>query len=188
MTSMPLGFKEWTADDLGRLPDDGLQYELLDGVLHVGSWPTIKHQVVRTELWRILDDACPPDLFVLATPVDWRPDPRTSLQPDVMVFPTKYLDRGQLSDPLTLAIEVLSPSTRHRDLVLKHAKYASAGVASYWVVDPDGPSILAGHLVDGRYRVVGEAWGDQRLELDLPFPVALTPTALISRWQPFSTV
>jgi len=31
MTTMPSAGEEWTVDDLDRLPDDGLQYELLDG-------------------------------------------------------------------------------------------------------------------------------------------------------------
>src|SRR5699024_966123 len=35
MTMMPRTGEEWTVDDLDRLPDDGLQYELLDGLLLV---------------------------------------------------------------------------------------------------------------------------------------------------------
>jgi len=185
---MSLDFKEWTVADLGQLPDDGLQYELLDGVLHLSPLPTVKHQVVRTELWRLLDASCPPELFAMGTPVEWQPDPRTSLQPDVMVFPTTYLESETFAGPLTLVVEVLAPATRYRDLVLKHATYADAGVASYWVVDPDVPSLLAGDLVDGRYRVVGEAEGEQSLDLKLPFPVTVTPAALVSRWPSLSIV
>ena len=183
---MPLDFKEWTVHDLGQLPDDGLQYELLDGMLHVSPQPTLKHQAVRTQVWKLLDDACPPDLFALCTQADWQPDLRTSLQPDVMVFPLEALEAERFCAPLTLVVEVLSPSTRYRDLVLKHAKYATVGIASYWVVDPDVPSVLAGVLVNGRYQVVGEAQGDQELVLKLPFPITLIPSALLSRWQRFS--
>jgi hypothetical protein len=53
-------------------------------------------------------------------------------------------------------------------------------VASYWVVDPNVPSVLAGDLVEGHYQVVAEAEGDQLLELSLPFPVTLAPSALLA--------
>ena len=32
MSLMPAGPREWIVDDLDGLPDDGLQYELLDGL------------------------------------------------------------------------------------------------------------------------------------------------------------
>jgi len=35
MTVMPGGVAEWTVDDLDQLPDGGLRYELLDGILLV---------------------------------------------------------------------------------------------------------------------------------------------------------
>jgi len=34
VTTMPVS-GDWTVDDLDRLPDDGLRYELVDGVLLV---------------------------------------------------------------------------------------------------------------------------------------------------------
>lgn len=184
---MPLDFKDWTVDDLDKLPDDGLQYELLNGTLHVSPLPTIKHQAVRAKLGRLLNRGCPPDLVVVSTPAHWQPDLRTSLQPDVMVFPREYLDAERLCDPLTLVVEVLSPYTRRRDLMLKHVKYANAGVASYWVVDPHVPSMLAGNLIGGRYDVVGEAANDQELALKVPFPTTVTPASLVRNWRRFST-
>ena len=47
----------------------------------------------------------------------------------------------QYADPPDLAIEVLSPSTRHIDREEKAAEYAEAGVTEYWIVDPEGRSI-----------------------------------------------
>jgi hypothetical protein len=40
--------------------------------------------------------------------------------------------------------------------------------------------VLAGDLVEGHYQVVAEAEGDQLLELSLPFPVTLAPSALLA--------
>jgi Uma2 family endonuclease len=180
MTVMPRDSREWTVDDLDRIPDDGLQYELLDGMLLVSPAPVTKHQVVSMELTALLRAACLPDLYVLFAPLDWRPDRRTSLQPDVLVVPKTCLDGKNITEPLTLAVEVLSPSTRRKDLVLKRSKYEDAGVASYWVVDPELPSVVAFELVDGHYQAVGEGRGDEKLELKQPFPVTVIPSQLLA--------
>ncbi len=41
-----------------------------------------------------------------------------------------------------LVIEVLSPSTRRKDMQLKMYKYAGAGVREYWMVDPEKKLIV----------------------------------------------
>ena len=51
--------------------------------------------------------------------------------------------------PLALAVEVLSPSSRSVDLVLKRELYQQAGVQCYWVVDPDELTLRAWVLQDG---------------------------------------
>ncbi len=78
MTVMP-GATEWTVDDLDRLPDDGLRYELLDGILLVSPAPTRRHQRAVWQLGLLLQAPCPPELEVLVAPLDWRPDRKTSL-------------------------------------------------------------------------------------------------------------
>jgi len=42
-----------------------------------------------------------------------------------------------------LVVEILSPSTRRRDHVQKRALYLDAGVAEYWIVDPERREIRA---------------------------------------------
>jgi Uma2 family endonuclease len=171
--------RDWTVDDLDALPDDGLQYELLDGLLLVTPAPIVVHQRALTRLLVQLVGMCPPELEVFPAPLDWRPDRRTSLQPDVLVARKDELGIKNLTGPLVLAVEVLSPSTRRKDLVLKRSKYEDAGVESYWVVDPEVPSITAWDLVDGRYVDAGAASGEQPLHLQRPFPVDLTPADLV---------
>jgi Uma2 family endonuclease len=178
MTVMPRESRDWTVDDLDALPDDGLQYELLDGILLVTPAPVPLHQRVARGLFRLLDDRCPDDLEVFFAPLDWRPDRRTSLQPDVLVVRRADVGVKNIQLPLLLAVEVLSPSTRRKDIVLKRSKYEDAGIASYWVVDPEEPSIVAWDLRDGRYVEIGRAVGDERLPLDQPYPVVVVPAAL----------
>ena len=55
----------------------------------------------------------------------------------------------------------------------------AAGVASYWLVDPDEPSLLALELVDGSYVEVARVAGDQTCLLSAPFPVTIVPALLL---------
>lgn len=178
VTVMPRG-GEWTNADLAALPDDGLQYELADGVLLVSPAPRPRHQVVIGELYLLLRAACPPGLQVLMAPVDFQPTSRRSLQPDLLVVRRSDVGETNIVAPLLLAVEVLSPSTRSKDLLLKRGLYEDSGITSYWTVDPDEPSVTALELRDGAYAQAGRAEGDEVLELSLPFSVRLSPRALL---------
>jgi Uma2 family endonuclease len=182
MAVMPREAKEWTVDDLDLVPDDGLQYELLDGLLLVTPAPVTQHQRATARLHLLLAGACPPlGMEVFFAPLDWRPDERTSLQPDLLVVRDEDIEPKNIRKPLILAVEVLSPSTRRKDLIYKRSKYEECGVLSYWVVDPDEPSIVVHELVDGRYLETGRASGSAELAVELPFPLTVMPSALVNR-------
>ena len=121
---------EWTVSDLAHTPDDGLRYELVDGVLLVSPAPSNRHQIVVGELFALLRSACPPHVRVMLAPTDYQPTRRRSLQPDLLVARRSDVGDDPIGAPLVLAVEVLSPSTRSVDLLLKHGIYAESGVAS----------------------------------------------------------
>ena len=160
-------------------PDDGLRYELVDGVLLVSPAPSNRHQIAVGELLPPAAGGRPPDVRVMLAPTDYQPTDRRSLQPDLLVARRADVGDDPISAPLLLAVEVLSPSTRSVDLLLKHGVYAESGVASYWVVDPAVPSVRAWRLQDGAYVEVGAARAAQALELDEPFPVRVVPQDLL---------
>ncbi len=130
MTVIPRNGEEWTVDDLDRVLDDGLQYELLDGLLLVTPAPVVLHQRAIGNLYLLLRSACPAGFEVFLAPVDWRPDVRTSLQPDLLVVRDEDVGVKNVTAPLVLAVEVLSASTRRNDQVLKRSKYEDSGVGS----------------------------------------------------------
>ena len=170
--------RAFTRDDLERMPDDGHRYELIDGALIVTPAPGLRHQTVVTNLAALLIPLCPPDLKALVAPFDVDLAEDTRVQPDVLVAPRANFDGRRLDGPPTLVVEVLSPSTRHLDRGLKRARYETAGCASYWIIDPLEPSVVAYELVGDTYQEVGRAAGDEALVLRLPFPVTLIPAAL----------
>lgn len=73
-----------------------------------------------------------------------------------------------------LVVEVLSRSTRRRDLLVKREIYAELGVASYWLVEPGTGEVTVLSLRDGSY--VQTAQGT-RLELTEPYDVVVDLTA-----------
>ena len=170
---------DWTVDDLALLPDDGLQYELADGMLLVTPAPRLAHQRASSRLFTALQAGCPAEFEVFFAPVDYQPTRMRSLQPDLLVVRREDVGETAIERPLLLAIEILSASTRAKDLILKRGLYEDSGVASYWVVDLDVPSITVWELKDGRYGEGAVTIGDERLEAGSPFRVSIVPSALI---------
>jgi Uma2 family endonuclease len=75
-------------------------------------------------------------------------------------------------------MEVVSddPKDRQRDYEQKLSDYAEAGVAEYWIVDPERRIVTVHQLQDGKYAVHGEfAAGTEATSVLLPgFEVDVT--------------
>jgi len=171
-----------TVHDLEGMPDDGRRRELIDGVLIVSPAPGRRHQNVVVRLWRVLEDACPPEYDVLVAPFAVHSGDDTELQPDVVVGRDEDFTEKDLPAPPVLAVEVLSPSTAIYDLNLKKAVYERFGTGSYWVIDPKEPALTVFELdADGNYQQAAKAAGDEAIELERPFPVRIVPRELLGR-------
>ncbi len=183
MTSMSLvASTPFTVHDLEGMPDDGRRYELVDGELLVSPAPGLRHQTISYRLHRLLDDGCPDDLYVVASPFAVQTDLSNELQPDVLVARFDELTEKNLPTAPVLAVEVLSPSGRLIDLNLKRAAYERMGTPSYWVLDPDVPDLLVFELdADGRYEEVARVVGDEVFEAHRPFTVQVVPAELLGR-------
>jgi Uma2 family endonuclease len=168
-----------TRADLDAMPDDGHRYELVDGVLVVSPAPSPRHQVVLLELYAILRERCPDDLLVLVAPLDVALGESTVLQPDLLVARRSDLTERDLPTAPVLAVEVLSPSTRRFDLMLKRSRFEAAGCPAYWVVDPDEPALRAWELQDEAYVEVGHVTGAESFRTERPFPAKISPASLV---------
>jgi hypothetical protein len=58
-------------------------------------------------------------------------------------------------------------------------RFQAAGAASYWLCDPDELSVTILEVRNGEYVEVARAVGDEALEVTLPFPVRIVPSALL---------
>ena len=77
------------------------------------------------------------------SPLDIKLSEKTVVQPDVMIV----CDRNKINHKRVFGApdfvaEVLSPSTKGKDLLIKSHKYRDAGVKEYWLIDPDNKSVM----------------------------------------------
>ncbi len=165
-TTAPAG--PWTVDDLDDFPEGSTtRYELVDGALLVSAEPSLQHQRVAGQLFRLLQDAAPPELEVFL-PVDVRLSPVRQIAPDVTVVRREDATGRRLELAPLLVVEVQSPSTRTIDLVLERRVLEEAGIPSYWLVDPENGVVTVLELEDGAYREVARG---ADVTVERPFPV-----------------
>ncbi len=69
-------------------------------------------------------------------------------------------DDGKIHGSPDLVVEVLSPSSRPRDLLTKMQGYQQAGVPYYWVVDPENLFIAEYELTPEGYVLRSHAEGE----------------------------
>lgn len=138
---------DYTVDDLEDISEDVL-VELIDGVLYYMPTPKTIHQLLSAEIFYLLKDYvrknkgdCIP--FSAPTSVQLDCDNKTIVVPDILVVSDRdKLQNGLVFGSPDLVIEILSPSTRRKDLTIKHSKYQKAGVREYWIVDPVKKSVV----------------------------------------------
>lgn len=132
--------REWTADLLSQLPDDGNRYEVIDGQLFVTPAPSLLHQRALIEMVALLLPYTKKlRLDLLFAPFAVKFSERREVQPDLGVMPrmpdgkfaSTFADVGKL----LLAVEVLSPYSLRTDRFRKRDLYQSEGVSEYWIVD-----------------------------------------------------
>lgn len=142
----------YTIQDLKKMmestDDDTIRLELIDGVIYHLTSPDAVHQMIIGETYSQFRDyirkkkgECIPLFAPFGVQLDC--DDKTFLQPDILIV----CDRDKLTRPCLygtpdLVIEVLSPSTRRKDLEIKVPKYLNSGVKECWMIDPVKKSIL----------------------------------------------
>ena len=143
--------KHWhgyTLEDYLNLPDDGPRMELIDGQFYDMGEPSTAHQLIIGFVYKKLLDhvfekkgPCLPVLSPVAVQLDR--DDKTVVEPDIAIICHRelFVNRRIFGAPYFI-LEVLSPSTRKKDMSLKLYKYQNAGVREYWMIDPRAQKIM----------------------------------------------
>ena len=138
---------EYTLEDYLALPDEA-RVELIDGVLYDMATPTTIHQHLIIEIaFQIRNqmDSCGEGCLLLASPVDVQLDldEKTIVQPDILILCDKEkLTKSRIVGAPDFVVEILSPSTYQKDLMIKGKKYQQAGVKEYWIIEPEAKIII----------------------------------------------
>ena len=137
----------YTIEDYFSLPEEK-RAELIDGVFYDMASTSVIHQLIAGQIFVQLNvflrkkkASCVPCIAPVDVQLDC--DDRTMVQPDVLVVcdREKIRKSGIFGAPDFVA-EILSKATRRKDMVVKLAKYAQAGVREYWLIDPDKQNVL----------------------------------------------
>ena len=138
--------------------------EFTNGQVEVLPMPTPFHQSISAQLLIALEGFVRRHKLgkVFHAPVPLWVGLRKYREPD-LVFVTsarlsKTWKRDRKLDQADLVVEILSDGVknRKRDLILKKAEYAEAGISEYWVVDPPKSQIFVWKLRNGKYVTHGE--------------------------------
>ena len=131
-----------TWEDVLRMPDDGNRYEFIGGRLYMTPAPVTRHQRVVMRLCaalsRILVDSGHGEAFCAPLLVQF-PGTEDRVQPDILFVSNErraIIGEKQVVGAPDLVVEILSPSTAHRDRGIKLDLYGRSGVRQYWIVDP----------------------------------------------------
>lgn len=122
-----------------------LRMEYINGEIVLLASPDTYHQTISGNLYLHLrtylkDSGC--RIFYAPFDVHFhKKDFRTPdvMQPDLLIacdLATAVNERGRYMGTPTLCIEILSKTTRSRDMVDKLSTYMLSGVREFWVVDP----------------------------------------------------
>ncbi len=145
---------EWTERDyLSLTATTSRLIELTDGDLEFLPMPSTKHQRLVAYLYRNLSKALGEgqDGEVLFAPLRIKVAEGKFREPDLVVMLAQ--NSGRKGEAFwtgaDLVIEVVSPDDPQRDWEQKRLDYAAAGIAEYWIVDPQQRRVMVLTLAGG---------------------------------------
>jgi Uma2 family endonuclease len=176
----------WTVADVLALDEDGAhtRYELVDGQLIVSPAPGYPHQRASRRLARLLEEAAAAagadvEVFEAVNVVT----PSGLVIPDIAVVRAEAARDADVSLPasaMVAVIEIVSPTTRRIDRLVKPSVYAEAGILGYWRLElHPAPSLTVFSLDAGRYREVDTLTGPQTHQVQTPFPAVISLASLV---------
>ncbi|MBE6112309.1 MAG: Uma2 family endonuclease [Peptococcaceae bacterium] len=141
-----------TLEEFMQMPKDEHQkYELIDGIVYMAPSPSREHQIIAYELTGQMYHVLKQLGCTAAGELDISWDGNV-LRPDLVVFCNRDDEIPEI------VFEILSPSTRHRDLGIKLVKYQQMGVKEYWIIDPKARTITVHDFVNEHAEtyIIGE--------------------------------
>lgn len=158
---------QWTETDYFNLPETNRLIELSEGEITIMPPPSFTHQRVLDNVYSALKAYVQQRRLgvTVFAPLAVRLWPGKIREPDILYYAKAHQDRiGELvSGPPDLAIEIISAGTRKVDRHDKFYEYAQAGIAEYWLVDPEAKTVEVFVLDEGVYTLLVKAGSRQQV-------------------------
>ena len=126
------------AEFINMEKQEGINYELIDGVVMMSPRPAGAHQMISGNLFSELRSilrgkGCVPLLEMDLILAD------NNFIPDLMVLcdDVKIDELKNYKKAPKIVVEIVSPSSTSRDCFVKRLKYETLGVAEYWLISPE---------------------------------------------------
>ena len=157
MTDQSVSYSDFV--QLTKKEETGNYYEYINGQVYAMTSPLFQHQAAVTHIMGQLyqwfkDKPCrlivsPFDVRLHKLSSTFEEDPNI-VQPDIVVIcDTEMIDyKGHYNGIPTLVVEVLSKSTKSKDLFIKANLYMNSGVQEYWIIDTDLKQVSVYHFQD----------------------------------------
>jgi Uma2 family endonuclease len=147
---------EYTIVDYLNWPSEE-RIELINGRVYDLAAPSYVHQEISFRIARQIDDYIEKkdgDCNVGIAPLDVQldEDDRTMVQPDVIIDCRKEKrSKMRIIGAPDFVLEVLSDSSRSKDIIIKTEKYMTAGCKEYWIIDPENETVIVYDFKNERY-------------------------------------
>lgn len=143
------------------------RYEYINGRIYLMTSPGVTHQRIQTNMILIFGTCfkgkkCKPFVSPFDITLVKFEDEKNVVQPDLIVIcdleeMTNEKDR-YMGTP-ELVVEILSKTTKRKDMVLKMDLYMNSGVKEYWIVNPFNRRVYLHTFEDG-YISESFTWKD----------------------------
>jgi len=126
------------------------RYEYIDGEVYLLASPSYNHQSIIVEILNVMYNwfkggKCKP----LTAPFDvilLKEDNKNVVQPDILVICDN--EKGRYRGTPSLVLEVLSETTKHKDMLKKLDLYIHSGVSEYCIINPFSKEVYVYYIED----------------------------------------
>ena len=170
------GMSGYTYDDyLAMELPEGKRIEIIDGVIYDMAAPSQTHQAILGYLTTFLSNElrkrkrrCLPFGAPFDVRLDFDEGPTTVVQPDVLIKCSQdnRVDENGNELPWVprFVIEILSPSTRSKDMYIKTKKYKESGIVEYWIIDDKQKQVIKYNFDKDSIEIFGY---DRKIGIDI---------------------
>jgi Uma2 family endonuclease len=159
---------DWTYNEYLNLPDDGMRYEIADGVLLSTPSSTGSHQDTIGEVCFYLRSHVKLAGLglVIKAPFIVELSAKDVFQPDIVVVMNAHLDRVQEKKVVgapDLVVEVSTSGTAAFDRLTRYDTYEYTGVQEYWILNLERRTVEIFVLEGDEYHSLGVFHGEQKV-------------------------